>query len=259
MCQFSLLYRVLLFLFAALVFHSQIRAQVPSLPIEPSYSFHRSYSIFSEYSPNSSHIFLGVSEQRQFFNIGATFTQRFFLRKYAGLSYVGEIKPVMLESDPVLKEYVLTLSGPQGTKRYDEKLVPKLPVISTTPSMLTNSVTENGKTYTDTIEFFYTRRWTYAFGLSPVGLRASFLPRSRIQPDFTLLGGFVVSPRDIPVFDSSSFNFTFSIGAGLEFFQRPHHASRVEYRVQHLSNAYTGTTNPGIDSQMIQGSFVWGR
>jgi hypothetical protein len=256
---FSRLDRLLLFLSAALVFPALARAQAPSLPVEQPYAFHHSWSIFSEYSPDSSHIFLGFSQQRKFFNIGGAFTQRLFLKKYVGLSYMAEIKPLMLESDPVLKELTTTLSGPDGTVTLDEKLPHAIPVISTTPSVITDTTTENGNTYTDTFELFYSRRWTYAFGLSPVGFRVSFLPHARIQPDLTLLGGFAVSPRDIPVFDSSAFNFTFSFGTGIEFFQRPHHATRIEYRIQHLSNKDIGFTNPGIDSQMIQASFVWGK
>ena len=176
-----------------------------------------------------------------------------------GLSYMAEVKPLMLESDPVLKEAMVTLSSPRGTVRYDQKFIPAIPVIAVTPDVVTNSVTQGGATYTDTFELSYSRRWTYAFGLSPIGIRANLLPHSRIQPDLTLLGGFVVSPRDIPVFDSSAFNFTFSLGTGIEFFQRPHHATRLEYRIQHMSNDYTGATNPGVDSQMLQGSFIWGR
>jgi opacity protein-like surface antigen len=69
----------------------------------------------------------------------------------------------------------------------------------------------------------------------------------------------VVSFRDLPMFDSSAFNFTFAFGAGLEFFRTESHSVRVEYRVQHLSNAYLGTTNPGADSQVIQTTWNWGR
>jgi hypothetical protein len=71
--------------------------------------------------------------------------------------------------------------------------------------------------------------------------------------------GFSVSARDIPKFDSSAFNFTFSFGAGLDLFRTPTRAMRFEYRVQHLSNAYIGATNPGIDSQMIHVGHSWGR
>ncbi len=71
--------------------------------------------------------------------------------------------------------------------------------------------------------------------------------------------GFAVSPRDIPMFDSSAFNFTFSLGAGFDLFRTPTRAMRFEYRVQHLSNAYIGTTNPGIDAQMIHLGYSWGR
>jgi Lipid A 3-O-deacylase (PagL) len=262
---FSRLDRVLLLLSAVLAFPSQMRAQSPlpsQLPLphlEQPYAFHRSWSLFSEYSPDSSHIFLGIAEQRKFFNIGGGFTQRLLLKRYVGMSYMAEVKPIMLESDPTLKELITTLSDPYGTVQFDDKLLPALPVISVGPSLITRSRTLNGATYIATYELFYSRRWTYAFGLSPIGLRTTLRPYSRIQPDLTLLGGFVVSPRDIPVFDSSAFNFTFSFGAGVELFQRSKHATRLEYRILHMSNKNIGENNPGVDSQMIQASYVWGK
>ena len=62
------------------------------------------------------------------------------------------------------------------------------------------------------------------------------------------------------MFDSSAFNFTFSFGAGLDFFRRPNRSMRLEYRLQHLSNADLGASiDPGIDSQMIHLGYAWGR
>ena len=223
------------------------------------HTFRRSWSLFSEYSPNSSHIFLGIAQERKFFTIGGAFTQRLFLKRYASLSYMSEVRPLMLESDPVLKSIDLTVTDSYGTVESYSSFSPAVPVISTGPREISASNTENGITSTVTVIYDYSRRWTYAFGFSPVGFKANFLPHSRIQPVLTALGGFAVSPRDIPVFDSSAFNFTFSFGGGVEFYRRLRHATRLEYRVQHLSNKYIGTTNPGIDSQMIQASFLWGR
>lgn len=227
-------------------------------PVERPYSFRRSWSIFSEYSPSSSHIFLGIAREREFFTIGGAFTQRLFLKHYAGLSYTAEIRPLMLESDPVIKSFGLTVTDSYGTIATHNTLSPAVPVIQTGPSKISFTDTENGTTSTATFTYDYSRRWTYAFGLSPVGFQANFLPRSRIQPVLTGLGGFTVSPRDIPMFDSSAFNFTFSIGGGIEFYRTAHHASRIEYRIQHLSSANIGATNPGIDSQMIRASFSCG-
>jgi hypothetical protein len=222
---------------------------------EQQYSFRRSWSFFSEYSPDSSHIILGGARKRQFFTIGGAFTQRFFAQRYAAFSYMAEIRPFMLESDPVLKGlfYSINIPGHQDKGYY---VYPhKIPVLDTEPKIINH---DSGQYYQD-YQLVYDRRWTYSFGLSPVGFQANFLPRSRIQPVLTGLGGFAASPRDIPMFDSSAFNFTFSIGAGVEIYRTAHHASRIEYRIQHLSSANIGATNPGIDSQVIRASFSWGR
>jgi hypothetical protein len=209
-----------------------IRAQtLANNPAEQPYSFHRSWSLFSEYSPGSSHIFLGIAREREFFTVGGAFTQRLFLKRYAGLSYTAEIRPLILESDPVLKSIGLTVTDSYGTISTHYTLSPALPVIQTGPSKISLTDTENGIVATVTFLFDYSRRWTYVFGLSPVGLQANFLPRSRIQPVFTGLGGFAVSPRDIPMFNSSAFNFTFSIGGGVEFL--PYGTPRIAHRISH--------------------------
>jgi len=242
--------------FGSKLLHAQSLSEHPA---EQPYAFPRTWSLFAEYSPDSSPLILGIAQQRKFFTVGGAFTQRLFLKKYVGLSYMAEIRPLMLESDPVLKELITILSSPDGTTRFDEKFIPALPVINTNLRLVTDSITLNGATYSTTYQLFYSRRWTYVFGLSPIGFKINLLPHERIQPVLTALGGFAVSPRDIPVFDSSAFNFTFSFGGGVEFYRRPGRATRLEYRIQHLSNKYIGATNPGVDSQMVQASFAWGR
>lgn len=236
------------------------RAQaLPDAPAERPYSFRRSWSIFSEYSPDSSPIFLGIARERKFFNIGGAFTQRLFVTRTAALFYIAEMRPLMLESDPVVVGFRFTLSGPEIYYTNIDRLPRRTPVLDPRPISLVEHGILDGVPVTITSEVVYDRRWTYAFGFSPLGFQANFLPRSRIQPVLTGLGGFAVSPRDIPMFDSSAFNFTFSIGAGVEFYRTAHHASRLEYRIQHLSSANIGATNSGIDSQMIRASFTWGR
>ncbi len=62
----------------------------------------RTWSMFTEYSPGSSHIILGYSNQREFVTLGASFTQRLFQNRIWRLDYRAEIRPLMVESDPVL-------------------------------------------------------------------------------------------------------------------------------------------------------------
>ena len=225
----------------------------------------RTWSIFTEYSPGSSHIILGYTNQREFVMLGAAFTQRLFRNHIWALDYRAEIRPLMVESDPVLTGWYYNMNQPpiggnpasQGSGYF--RLLHEMPVQSTAVKSSNYTFVFEGQTYYHDYTFTYGRRWTYVGGLSPAGLEAKFLPHSRIQPVLTLMTGFAVSPRDIPMFDSSAFNFTFSFGAGFDFFRRSTRAMRLEYRVQHLSNADIGTTNPGIDSQMIQVGYSWGK
>ena len=79
----------------------------------------------------------------------------------------------------------------------------------------------SNQVYAGTATYIGGMRSTYASGLSPLGYRLSALPRKRIQPFVTGLGGFVAAPRDLPVFNSAAFNFTFELGGGVEVFR--HH------------------------------------
>ena len=224
----------------------------------------RTWSIFTEYSPGSSHIILGYSNQREFVTLGASFTQRLFQNRIWRLDYRAEIRPLMVESDPVLTGdyYNINLPPYDGYPGLQEsgyyRQPHETPVLSTALKSSNYTFTYHGQTYYQNYTFTYGRRWTYVVGLSPAGLEAKVLPRSKVQPVLTLMTGFAVSPRDIPIFDSSAFNFTFSFGAGFDFFRRANRSMRFEYRIQHLSNADLGT-DPGIDSQMIHVGYSWGR
>jgi opacity protein-like surface antigen len=244
------------------VVHAQ--AVVQESTVKPG-SSQRTWSVFTEYSPGSSHIILGYTNEREFVTLGAAFTQRIHQGGVWSLDYRGEVRPLMVEGDPVLTgDYYnvnLPAVGPYPPLQASGyvRLPHEMPVLSTGVKSSDYTFTVNGQSYYIDESFTYGRRWTYVGGLSPAGLEAKFLPRSRMQPVLTLMTGFVVSPRDIPMFDSSAFNFTFSFGAGFDFFQRPNRSMRFEYRIQHLSNAYLGATNPGIDSQVIHVGYAWGR
>ena len=49
---------------------------------------------------------------------------------------------------------------------------------------------------------------------------------------------------------------TFSVGGGMELLSTHRTTVRLGYRFHHLSNGYTGHTNPGIDSQIIEIGFA---
>jgi opacity protein-like surface antigen len=99
----------------------------------------------------------------------------------------------------------------------------------------------------------------------PLELRAgalpprNLLPRHRLQPTSSLLVGYLLSSNKIPVDTAGSFNFTFEAGAGLEYFLSQNRSMRLEYQIQHFSNAYTAQTNPGVDSGLFKFTYAFGR
>jgi len=231
------------------------------------WSLRKGWSIFTEYSPDSTHIFLGISQDREFVAAGLAWHYRLALNRVWELSWTPQVRPFMAESDParIADKYNIcvfigeTVTQPCTPISGYGKIVPKDPVVSPAQRSIDESGAVDGQPYYEDYTYYYGRRWTYVGGLSPIAFQGVFLPRSPIQPLLEIAGGFAVSPRDIPVFDTSSFNFTLSFGGGIRFWTTPTHATELEFRVQHLSNGYLGTNNdPGVDSRVIHLSYLWG-
>jgi hypothetical protein len=159
-------------------------------------------------------------------------------------NYTPELLPIVLIQDPVANQ-TLTVNNSSVSQSIPTQPVCK-PVVYTMPP--DPAFGFSGYTFTQTCS----TRWTYAGGASPLGQRINFVPHARLQPFFIGNAGFLISPREIPVNDSSRFNFTFEFGGGIEFFRDHHHSWSAEYRIHHISNAYIGTYNPGVDSQTIK-------
>lgn len=94
----------------------------------------------------------------------------------------------------------------------------------------------------------------YAGGIAPLGCKFNFFPQRRFQVFAALSGGLIAStariPTDIP--GGTLFNFTAEWQLG---FQR-YNASRnrmwiVGYKLEHISNAFRTSVNPGIDLNVI--------
>jgi hypothetical protein len=87
----------------------------------------------------------------------------------------------------------------------------------------------------------------YGAGASPVGLQANFGPR-RVQPFVNGSLGFLYFTRQVPIVESSQFNYTVTVGFGAQVFLRRGRSLTVGWKYHHLSNDYQGHLNPGIDS-----------
>lgn len=254
-------------LIAALLLTTGLQAQSWQPRPEGFWSLPRSWSMFTEYSPDSSHIFLGISQDRVIVAVGASYRLRLQVNRDWELSWTPEIRPLMAESDPVQLGYQYNVcTFPNGnvnrpcTPKSGTGFLPhKLPVLFAGSQVQDESGSIDGQPYYEDYSFIYGRRWTYLGGMSPLDFTAALLPRHRVQPLLRISAGFAVSPRDIPMFDSSAFNFTFSAGGGVRLWDTPTHATQLEFRIQHLSNAYIGYTDPGIDSRLIQVSYQWSR
>ncbi|WP_035348966.1 acyloxyacyl hydrolase [Edaphobacter aggregans] len=215
------------------------------------YSFRQSFSAFSEYSNTSSHIFLGVAQNRRLVALGMTYSRRLLHSRYADWNYAPELLPLVFIQDPV-DNYTIVSSSSTGTFSAPTAAAcrPSRIVFPSDPANHFSGVV---------IDRTCGARWTYAGGLSPLGQRINLAPRHRLQPFVAFNAGFLVSPGDVPVNDSSRFNFTFEFGAGIELFHDRHHSWSAEYKLHHLSNAWTGKQNPGVDNQVIRLSYTLGR
>jgi hypothetical protein len=94
----------------------------------------------------------------------------------------------------------------------------------------------------------------YGAGISPIGFQGNF-GRKSIQPFANGSVGFLYFNQQVPIIGSSQFNYTITIGAGVQFFRRSGHSFTVGWKYHHLSNNYQATLNPGIDSSVFYAGF----
>ena len=102
------------------------------------------------------------------------------------------------------------------------------------------------------------KRTVYAGGADPISLQFNFNRHRRFEPFLTLTGGFLYFTEQVPVIDSSRYNFTFSGGGGGEY-MIGRNSIIIGYRYHHISNKDTGKKNPGIDSHILFMGFSFKR
>jgi hypothetical protein len=223
------------------------------------YSNRKVLSGFVEYSNDSSHMLLGYAEGREISAVGLGFERRSFLSAHMAGAYLAEVRPFMSVTDPTMKGF--TLEFPQqptysGVVSFASPVPVDKPVSGTPENVIL--VTQN-QVYAGTATYMGGTRSTYVTAFSPLGYKLSAFPSRRIQPFVTGLGGFAVAARDIPVFNSSAFNYTFEVGGGVEWFQTHTRSCRFEYRYHHLANTGGAEENPGIDSGVLKVTYSFGR
>lgn len=95
----------------------------------------------------------------------------------------------------------------------------------------------------------------YGAGLSPLGFKVIFGQQGWVRPFVAASVGFLYFENDVPVPNSSRFNFTPEFGLGVHLFLAPKRAVTVGYKLHHMSNANSGGSNPGMDSHVFYAGF----
>ena len=244
--------RFLLCVLCLLVLSPLLTAQTAA-PERVSVSFQSAWSIGAEYSNTSSHILLGSVQNRRIAAVDLTYSRRLLHRRAVDWHNDFEVQPAFFLQDPMRNAfYRVRVSGtPPTIFRSDVPIARACRSFFGSYQNPLNTVATMTRVRCET-------RWTYAGGMSPLGQRFNFATSHRLQPVFLINPGFVASARDIPLPGTSSLNFTFDVGAGLQWFRDTHHAWMVDYRFHHLSNAYLGA-DPGVDSQVVHVTYSFGR
>lgn len=235
---------------------------IPARAQEPggAYSYRMGFGAFTEYSNDSSHMLLGYADGRSLAAVGFSYEFRTFLGAHFAGSALAELTPLMGMSDPTMRGVTFNFpSQPafSGTLRFSSQI----PVVTPVTAAPENAylMVGNGMVYPGTASYIAGRRWTYLSDISPLGYKLNALPGRRLQPYLTGLGGFAFATRDVPVFNSSAFNFTLQAGVGMEWFRRNHRSIGLEYRYHHLSNRGIGAEDPGVDSGVFKATYTFGR
>ena len=98
---------------------------------------------------------------------------------------------------------------------------------------------------------------SYGAGFSPLGAQWNFRRTSKVQPFLNANGGLLYFADQVPVVNSSQFNFTFGFGAGVEIFRGNRNALTLGYKYHHISNDETAPRNPGVDSNLFYVGYSW--
>jgi lipid A 3-O-deacylase PagL len=203
-------------LVALLAVSPAARCQTPS-PQQASLQVgNNEFGVWASYAPGSPHL-IGVTSPRQFAVLGFRYGRMLFDKPKLSLEYTVDVSPVEIMLQPKILGSFINSSG--------------------NVTYITGS-----------------REAVYGGGVNPIGLKLNFLRRQRFQFFGASTTGFVVSVRPIPVdvHGETQFNFDFDFQAGFQLYNSSRNrAWMFGYKYQHISNAYRGQINPGVDLNTI--------
>jgi hypothetical protein len=207
------------------------------------YSRLNTWTVFTEYSPTSSHIVLGQSRNRILVTSGGSYARRLVKTENTAFSYVAEIRPAVFVADPM-----------QQTNYISKEIVG--PEAGTVYSYSSSYATE--KCYRGSSSGVY--GFQSGSGQPPAeAMKYSLRTRKPLQPFVTAFLGYMYTSRPVPIDDASPLNYVFGVGAGLEVFRAKGRSLSLEARLQHFSNKNTAPENPGTDNVMYRVSYSFGR
>jgi len=210
------------------------------------------YQVWGGYSPTSL-MWIGKTEARRLLMAGVGWRRVILASNTVAWKFTVDVVPLTFVSQPTFTGRSPTFTG----------TLPDLVFAGCNGPEITLETINN--TSSKTFPGFEScphggRRNTYGFGFEPVGFDFNFRRRRRVQPVIGINGGFTIFSRDVPIADSNSFNFTFSLRGGVQIFTSESRSVTIGYRFHHISNANTGNPfNPGIDSNFIYAGYSFHR
>jgi Lipid A 3-O-deacylase (PagL) len=193
-------------------------------------------------SLNGVSIFHTVALDREVTEVALGYSHPLLHFRHFRLDYHGEVIPFAWISDPVLRETFYNASTGAFLGNVDSRRLE-----SVARHISDFSATQPGVS----IRFSATRSSAYGGGIRPIGLEAHYRPEKRVQPFLSGSAGFLQFTRDEPIDHAAGFNFTFALGAGVEVKDHGRNTYFASYRFLHISNAETGTFNPGVNLHTI--------
>ena len=88
------------------------------------------------------------------------------------------------------------------------------------------------------------------FGISPLGYKF-FIPYNRWMFILGIKSGIIYMNKTFPTDQGTRLNYSFNFSFGINKAIHNNSSLSLGYRFHHISNAQTGTQNPGIDSNFI--------
>jgi hypothetical protein len=174
------------------------------------------FGIWASYAPQAPHV-IGVTSPRQFGVLGFRYGHLIFEKPGVSLEYTLDVLPVAIMLQPKILGAVI---NPHGHTTY-----------------LTGS-----------------REAVYGGGVNPLGLKLNLFRAHKFQLFGASTAGFISSVRRIPVDfqGETQFNFDFDFQLGFQLYNsRRTRSWMFGYKYQHISNAYRGEINPGVDLNTV--------